>query len=43
MHSKTDVRKQFGLPVDKKIIAYTAGTQYNLDLLIEINQHIQQN
>ena len=41
VREKADVRIRFGLPIDKKIIAYTAGTQYNLDLLIESINRIQ--
>jgi glycosyltransferase involved in cell wall biosynthesis len=35
------VRKKFSLPLDNRIIAYTAGTQYDLGFLIDSINHIQ--
>ena len=42
IRKKEDVRNQFDLPLDRKIIAYTAGTQYNLDLFIHSVSLVQQ-
>lgn len=41
LRPKREVRKQFGLPEDKKIICYSAGTQYDLDLLVKTVNLIQ--
>ena len=38
---KSEVRKNLGLPSDKKIIVYTAGTHYNTDFFIKAINHIQ--
>ncbi|MDD2388642.1 MAG: glycosyltransferase family 4 protein [Desulfobacterales bacterium] len=39
--SRIEIRKRLGLPVDKKIIAYTAGTHYDIELLIKTVNIIQ--
>jgi len=39
---KEEIRKLFGLPLDKKIIAYTAGTHYDVDLFLRTIYLIQQ-
>ena len=38
---KKHIRKNFGLPLEKKIIAYTAGTHYDVDLLLNSINIIQ--
>ena len=38
---KQEVRLKLGLPLDKRIVAYTAGTHYDTDLFINTVQHIQ--
>ena len=38
---KEEVRKTLGLPVDKKIIAYSAGTHYDVDLFLRTIYLIQ--
>lgn len=38
---KKEVRKQFDLPLDQKIIGYTAGTHYDIRLLIETVNRVQ--
>ena len=38
---KEEVRKIFGLPLDKKIIAYTAGTHYDSNLFLKTIRSIQ--
>lgn len=38
---KEEVRKTFGLPLDKKIIGYTAGTHYDVSLLMRAIYVIQ--
>jgi glycosyltransferase involved in cell wall biosynthesis len=38
---KNQIRKIFGLPSDKKIIAYTAGTHYDSDLFLKSIYRIQ--
>ena len=40
---KEEVRKLLGLPIDKKIIAYTAGTHYDSDLFLRTIYNIQKN
>ena len=39
---KEEARQIFGLPLDKKIIAYTAGTHYDTDLFLRTIYSIQQ-
>lgn len=39
---KNEIRKNFGLPADKKIIAYTAGTHYDIDLFLNAIYLIQE-
>jgi glycosyltransferase involved in cell wall biosynthesis len=39
---KDRIRQKFGLPLDRSIIAYTAGTQYNVEFLIDSVNYIQQ-
>jgi glycosyltransferase involved in cell wall biosynthesis len=38
---KNEIRKSFGLPLEKKIIAYTAGTHYDSDLFMNAIYRIQ--
>ncbi|WP_319405962.1 glycosyltransferase family 4 protein [uncultured Desulfosarcina sp.] len=38
---KKNVRKKFNLPMDQKIIGYTAGTHYDIRLLIETINQVQ--
>ena len=38
---KEEVRKFFGLPLDKKIVAYTAGTHYDSNLFLRTIYNIQ--
>ena len=40
---KEEVRRAYGLPLDKKIIAYTAGTHYDIDLFLRTIYLIQKN
>jgi glycosyltransferase involved in cell wall biosynthesis len=39
---KKEIRKSFGLPLEKKIIAYTAGTHYDSDLFLNAIYRIQE-
>ena len=39
---KEEVRKLLGLPLDKKIITYTAGTHYDADLFLRTIYNIQE-
>ena len=39
---KEEIRRTLGLPLDKKIIGYTAGTHYDISLLIKAIYIIQQ-
>jgi len=38
---KAEIRKTLGLPLDKKIVAYTAGTHVDIDLFVSAVSHIQ--
>ena len=38
---KAEVRKSMGLPLDKKIVAYTAGTHYDINLFLSAVSRIQ--